>query len=169
MSAIPGHPFDLGPGWRAALAGGTPDWEPLFAGFVAAVDWPASQFWRELSAVNPEALVLLSVRDSAEEWWHSADETILPVARTSLAPDWKEGRDFRALLERFTGTTQWNDRATLMAAHDRHNAEVRRSAPRGRLLEWRAAEGWAPICRALGLPVPELPFPWVNRRIEWAG
>ena len=113
MSVIPGHPFDLGTGWNRALAGDTPDWDELFAGYIAAVDWPASLFWRELSAAYPDALVLLSVRDSAETWWHSADETILPYARMSLAPDWSEGHGFLDLLERFTGTAQWDDPATM--------------------------------------------------------
>ena len=167
MAEIPGHPFDLGAGWNRALAGDTPDWAQLFDGYIAAVDWPASMFWRELSATNPDALVLLSVRDTAEAWWHSADETILPFARMSLAPDWNEGRGFLALLERFTGTKRWDDPATMMAAYKRHNAEVRESVPRHRLLEWRAAEGWAPLCRALGVPVPDLPFPWINRRSDW--
>ncbi len=168
MSVIPGHPFDLGTGWNRALAGESPDWNELFAGYVTAVDWPASLFWRELSVAYPDALVLLSVRDSAEEWWHSADETILPYARMSLAPDWSEGRGFLDLLERFTGTAQWDDPATMMAAYERHNAEVRRDVPPQRLLEWRAIDGWQPICGALGLPVPALPFPWVNQRSEWA-
>lgn len=35
-------------------------------------------------------------------------------------------------------------------------------------LEWQATEGWAPLCSALSVPVPDLPFPWVNRRSEWA-
>lgn len=117
--------------------------------------------------MNPDALVLLSVRDSAEEWWHSADETILPYARQSLAPDWSEGRGFLVLLERFTERKRWDDPATMMAAYERHNAQVRKSVPRRRLLEWRAAEGWAPICDALGLPVPDRPFPWINRRSDW--
>jgi len=168
MWEIPGHPFDLGPGWNSALAAEAPPWDEIFDGFVAAVDWPASMFWRELSAANPDALVLLSVRDSAETWWHSADETILPYARMALAPDWNEGRRFLDLLERFTGTTRWNDRAAMMAAYERHNAEVRETVPRDRLLEWRAAEGWAPICAALGVPTPDLPFPWSNRRRNWA-
>ena len=168
MSVIPGHPFDLGIGWNRALAGDVPDWDELFDGYVAAVDWPASLFWRELSAAYPDALVLLSLRDSAETWWHSADETILPYARMSLAPDWNEGRGFLDLLERFTGTAQWDDVATIMAAYEWHNAEVRRLAPPERLLEWRAIDGWQPICRALSLSVPDLPFPWVNQRSEWA-
>ena len=85
MSVILGHPFELGTGWNRALAGDTPNWDELFAGFVAAVDWPASLFWRELSAAYPDAFVLLSVRDSAETWWHSADETILPHAHVAGA------------------------------------------------------------------------------------
>ncbi len=84
--AIPGHPFELGAGWDNVLAGGTPDWDQIFEGYVAAVDWPASLFWRELSAANPAALVLLSVRNTAQTWWRSADEVILPY-RAVLAPD----------------------------------------------------------------------------------
>jgi hypothetical protein len=89
MSVIPGHPFDLGPGWNLALSRGRPDWKEVFKGFVAAVDWPASMFWRELSQVYPDALVLLSVREDVETWWHSCNETFLPFARLALAPDRK--------------------------------------------------------------------------------
>jgi hypothetical protein len=167
MSVIPGHPFDLGAGWNQALAGETPDWDQLFDGYSAAVDWPASMFWRQLSEVYPDAVVLLSVRESAETWWQSADATILPVARMALAPDWSEGCGLLNLLERFTGSKHWNDPATLMAAYERHNAEVRQTIPPHRLLEWRATEGWAPLCRALGVPVPAMPFPWTNRRENW--
>lgn len=167
MTKIPGHPYDLGVGWKHALADNAPDWDRIIEGYVAAVDWPASMFWRELSEANPDALVLLSVRDSAEAWWQSAEATILPYARMSLAPDWSEGRDFLALLERFTGTVHWNDAATLMAAYERHNAQVRENVPQHRLLEWHATEGWEPLCDALGVPVPDIPFPWSNQRSNW--
>ncbi len=56
----------------------------------------------------------------------------------------------------------------MMAAYARHNAAVRESIPRRRLPEWRAAEGWEPICAALGLLVPDRLFPWTNRRSEWS-
>ncbi|HEU0291677.1 MAG TPA: sulfotransferase, partial [Anaerolineales bacterium] len=55
MREIPGHPFDLGPGWDQALTGGTPDWDVLLSGYIATVDWPASMFWRELGEANPDA------------------------------------------------------------------------------------------------------------------
>jgi len=103
MSVIPGHPFDLGTDWNQALAGDLPDWDRLFDGYGAALDWPASMFWCELSETYPDALVLLSLRDSAETWWQSADATILPVARMALSPGWNEGCGLVELLQRFTG------------------------------------------------------------------
>lgn len=167
MRKLPGHPFDLGEGWRAALTGEPIQWRQLLAGYVAAADWPASLFWKAILEAYPDALVLLSKRDSAETWWQSADSTILPIARLALAPDWKDGRDLLSLLERFTGTNQWDDPEILMSAYERHNNEVRKNVPVNQLLEWRAEEGWEPLCRALDVPIPEEDFPWVNRRSEW--
>lgn len=168
MSAIPGHPFNLGVDWDRALAGRETDWERALAGYVAAVDWPAGMFWRELLDMNPDALVILSVRDSAETWFESANQTILPVARMAQLPGWLDGRGLVTLLERFAGTLHWDDPAILMAAYERHNAQVREQVPANALLEWRAEDGWGPICAALKLPEPAVPFPWVNRREDWA-
>jgi hypothetical protein len=45
---------------------------------------------------------------------------------------------------------------------------VRERIPSDRLLEWRAGDGWKPICDALDLPVPAQPFPHTNTSEEWA-
>ena len=168
MTVIPGHPFNLGAGWDLALADGNPNWDEVFDGFVAAVDWPASMFWHELSNAYPDALVLLSTRDSPDTWWHSCDETLLPFARMALAQDWNDGRGLTDLLERFTGTEHWDDQKTMMSAYERHIQSVRKTIPKERLLDWNVTLGWEPICAALNLPIPEDPFPWVNRRSEWS-
>ncbi len=167
MRSLPGHPFDLGEGWNRALAGDVQRLEGILDGYVASVDWPASMFWQALSDANPDALILLSVRDNAETWWQSVNETILPYARMALSPTWTEGRGLVDLLERFTGSEHWDDPATMKAAYERHNAEVRKATPAARLLEWQAADGWEPICQALRLPVPSSLFPWTNQRSEW--
>ena len=61
--------------WHAAVRGEQVDWAALLGSYSAAVDWPACTFWRELSASNPEALILLSTRDLPEKWWqHGADD-----------------------------------------------------------------------------------------------
>jgi hypothetical protein len=56
-----------------------------------------------------------------------------------------------------------------MKAYERHNAGVREALAGPRLIEWRAEDGWEPICRALGLDVPDDPFPRLNVRAEWVG
>lgn len=167
MSVIEGHPFDLGPVWRAALAGHPLD-ASVLEGFVAAVDWPASMFWDEIAEMNRDAIVLLSRRSTADVWWESFEATILPYARMSRSPGWCEGRDLVALLERFAGSREWDDRAVLTDAYERHLATVRVACEPSRLVEWEPGEGWGPICRALGLPMPANPFPWANRREQWS-
>jgi hypothetical protein len=41
------------------------------------------------------------------------------------------------------------------------------AAARGRMPDWRAADGWTPLCAALGVPVPDEPFPRVNTREDF--
>lgn len=64
-------------------------------------------------------------------------------------------------------TTAVNDPAVAVAAFERHNARVRETVPAHRLIEWRAGDGWAPLCAALGVPVPDEPFPHTNTREYW--
>src|SRR5262245_3217336 len=59
--------------WHEAALGRMPDWDQLFAGYAAAVDWPSAAFWPELMEAYPDALVVLSVRDT-QSWWQSAHE-----------------------------------------------------------------------------------------------
>ena len=69
----------------------------------------------------------------------------------------------RRMMERFTGTADWDHPDILMATYERHNEEVRKSIPPDRLLVFNARQGWEPLCRALGLSVPDDPFPWANQ------
>jgi hypothetical protein len=62
---------------------------------------------------------------------------------------------------------EWDDADTAQAFYERHNERVRREAPAGRLVDWRASDGWEPLCTALGIPVPDEPFPHTNTRAEW--
>ena len=55
----------------------------------------------------------------------------------------------------------------MIAAYERHNEAVRAAVPPNRFLEWTVADGWAPLCNRLGLPVPDEPFPWTNTTAEF--
>lgn len=166
MSELFRHPEDL-PAWRAALRGDELDWSSFPPDCVATVDWPSSAFWPELAAANPDAVIVLSTRTSAAEWWESCDATIFPVLRKEEYPEYEDWLAMsKALLARELGA-DWDDRPAAEAFYERHNERVRREAPAGRLLDWRAADGWEPLCRALDLPVPDEPFPHTNTRAEW--
>ena len=54
-----------------------------------------------------------------------------------------------------------------MAAYERHNEAVRREVPTERLVEWQPGAGWEPLCNALGVDVPDEPFPHVNTAAEF--
>ena len=139
------------------------NWDKVFDGYVAAVDWPSAGWWHEIAAAYPDAIILLSTRESAEAWWKSASATILDPARQR--PPGPMGDMFAAMMSRFTPNAY--DKAAAIAAYDRHNAQVRATAPKGRLVEWRPGDDWAPLCAALRLPVPSDPFPHVNTTDEF--
>lgn len=156
--------------WESALRGEPMDWSAFPADCVASVDWPACSFWRELVDANPQALVLLSMRASPQQWWASMARTIVPTLKSSVPPDQpqlaRHREMVRALLrERFT--PRWDKRAAAIAAYERHAEEVRRVADPQRLLEWRPGDGWEPICRALEISVPDVPFPHENTTAEF--
>jgi hypothetical protein len=161
MVEVLAHPDHVSQ-WRAAARGEMPDWQALLRGYSAAVDWPVAAFWPEIAAAFPDALLLLSVRD-ADSWWRSASTTIFPASREAPG-EWRAMLD--AIFEaRFT--KHLKDRDACLAAFERHYAEARARIPRDRLVEWRASDGWAPLCEALGLPVPDEPFPRANTGEEF--
>lgn len=43
-----------------------------------------------------------------------------------------------------------------------HEAKVRALVPKEQLLEMGLSEGWEPLCKFMGVPVPNEPFPRVN-------
>jgi hypothetical protein len=166
MAEVFQHLEDV-PAWRAAIRGEETEWRSFPPDSVAAVDWPASAFWRELADAHPDAVIVFSTRTSAAEWWESAEATIFPVLRKDSYPEYEDWLTMaKELMAREIGDL-WEDRAVAEAFYERHNASVRRHAPAERLLEWRAIDGWEPLCAALGVPVPDEPFPHTNTRAEW--
>jgi hypothetical protein len=150
--------------WTEAGRGRLPDWHALFRGYSAVVDWPAASFYRELMDAYPDAIVLLSLRER-ESWWKSAHDTIFPSIRKAPPP-------FRNMVEgilaaRFTGELE--SKEACIAAYERHNAEVVRVVPAARLVTWTAKDGWGPLCKALGVPIPSEPFPHANSTEEFLG
>lgn len=148
------------PTWIDAIEGRPVDWSAFLGDYRSQVDWPGASFWPELLAANPDAMVLLSVRD-ADSWYRSACNTIFVAMRQGPPEGEAWMAAMRKLLhDRFSD--QLDDRTAMIDAYERHNEAVRSKVPADRLIEWTPADGWGPICERLGLAVPEEPFPVTN-------
>ena len=154
--------------WQAIASGASPDWDRVFDGYRAACDWPACDHFESLVEHYPEARVVLTLRDEAR-WYDSVAETIyaasaeFPRLVERLVP--RIGR-----FNRMVSATVWDgtfggrfeDRDHAIAVYRDHIERVKRTVPPERLLVFEVREGWEPLCRFLGRPVPDEPFPHLN-------
>lgn len=158
--------------WKAVAAGRPVDWAEVFAGYVSQVDWPGAAVWRQTAAAFPEAKVVHTERPE-EAWWNSFSGTIAKFF--ALAPDLDlpphVADIFRTMSDWFMRETFTDplDRDCAIAAYRRNNRAVREMIPPARLLVFDVTEGWEPLCRFLGVAVPDTPFPRSHPRDEfWA-
>ncbi|MBA3654130.1 MAG: sulfotransferase family protein [Actinobacteria bacterium] len=165
MVEVFAHPEHVA-AWTAAMKGEAVDWDLVFDGFVATVDWPGAAVWSDIHAAHPDALVLLSTRDSADAWWKSASRTIFVGMGDRASPGNEEWYEMAvAMMQRFS--PNWRDEDAAKAAYDAHNAHVRATVPPDRLVEWQPSDGWGPLCAALDVPVPDEPFPVTNTTADF--
>lgn len=156
--------------WQAATAGKPVDWDKLFEGYQATVDWPGATFYKELMAHYPDAKVILSVRDP-EAWYGSTTDTIFRMSKVgfpmSLAPLFvpRLRRFIRMatnLIWQNTFDNRFEDKAYAISVFNEHIAEVKRTVPANKLLIYEVKEGWKPLCTFLEVPIPDQPFPRLN-------
>lgn len=154
-----------------AVDGKPVHWPTVYRGFRSAVDSPGCFFWRKLSRAFPEAKVILTVRDpyswllsqqrGAAVGYGQGDRNRLdPVMSATI------GR-MDAAIER-----EWGSSLTpppgvsgdqfLREQFVRHTEIVKSEIAPERLLVFDVAEGWAPLCRFLGVDEPRIEFPHDN-------
>lgn len=155
------------PLWNDAVEGKA-NWRAIFNGYASAVDWPTAAFWREIHAAYPEAKMILSTR-SAESWWNSFSNTILPSLLDEGGPpphlkDWVEMVKKVVIGRSLGGRT---DKDGAIAAFEAQEAAVKAAYPAGQLLVHQAKDGWEPLCKFLGVPVPDTPYPRTNSTDEF--
>ena len=155
------------PLWTAA-AEGKPQWDTIFEGYAATVDYPGAAFWRQIWEHYPDAKVLHSVRDP-EKWFESTQATIFsprsPARQSALPPE----------MQKFFGTVlgtfgdKINNKEFMIDHFKRHTDDVIKTVPKDRLLVYEASHGWEPLCKFLDVPVPSTPFPRENTREQFIG
>ncbi|MBI1416604.1 MAG: sulfotransferase family protein [Limimaricola sp.] len=154
------------PPWQEAAAGRLPDWDRLFAGFGAAVDWPASCYWRVLARHYPQAKVILTVRDP-DDWFESLRQTVIRSITLGRLQD--PNPHTRAVAEMIYQTVyvglfqgRMEERAYMLDAFSRWRREVEADLSPDRLLIYDVREGWGPLCAFLGREAPKEAFPRTN-------
>jgi len=151
--------------WLDAIDNPNVDWDDLFEGFQACVDWPACHFYKALADYYPDAKVILTVRDPLD-WFQSMSATTLGVIRPRLADRGSRNLGTELVVKgAFEGNI--DDAEHGVAIFERHTREVIASIAPERLLVYDVREGWGPLCAFLGKPVPAEPFPRVNSRDEF--
>jgi hypothetical protein len=155
------------PLWTAALDG-NPDWQAIYSGYQSAVDWPTAGFLHELAAAWPSAKFILTVR-SPQSWADSFSHTIYPflTERERIKAEMLPWIDMAARVIAKTGFVSGLDSAKLRQVFEGHNEAVRATIPAQQLLVYQVKEGWEPLCKFLGLPVPAEAFPRTNDRSEF--
>jgi hypothetical protein len=164
MVEVFAHPESI-PLWSDA-ADGKADWDAIFQGYVSAVDWPTATFYKELADKYPDAKVILTERDP-ESWFKSTQATIF--AR-DIPPDTQDpwARMVSKVIAQLFDH-RMHDKEKVISVFKAHNARVREVIPADRLLVYEVAQGWAPLCDFLGVPVPDGPMPKVNSTEEFQG
>jgi len=124
--------------WHRLAFENSMDWDLLFGGFQATVDWPSARWWREIAEHYPQAKVLLSVRDP-EAWYKSMIETIYQPMKSPVPDDAPEiirlqtGMVRKSILGE-TFDNRFEDKAHALEVFKRHNQEVRDAIDPARLL-----------------------------------
>jgi hypothetical protein len=152
--------------WAEIMQSGQANWEALFRGYQAAVDWPVAAYYGDLIDVYPEAKVILTVRDPSS--WHRSVMTTFYQARrafvlriTRMIPTLHQ---FLNAMERALWQdifqNRLEDKAHAIEIFNNHIEEVKQVVPPERLLIFEAKQGWEPLCSFLDVPVPaDKPYP----------
>jgi len=145
-------------------ADGMADWDKIFNGYTATVDNPGCNYWKQLADHYPQAKVILTVRD-ADKWFDSTNETIHSVEFANFI----KNSPFGEMVQKTVWDTMGNrmqDRDHMINFFENRNAAIIDTIAADRLLVYRIAEGWQPLCEFLDIPVPDIKFPCINSRDE---
>lgn len=145
------------------------DWDDVFDGYQATVDWPSCAFYKELHDYYPGAKVILTVRDP-DEWYRSTYETIYAMTKARnkiIARLFPAARNMKQMIIDiiWDGTFhhKFEDEIYAKTVFKNHIEEVKRTVPKEQLLIYEIKQGWEPLCKFLAVPAPQgEPFPIIN-------
>lgn len=156
--------------WQSVVTGDDVDWAEIYKDYKSQVDWPGALFWYEASIAFPDAKIIHTERPE-QDWWSSFSRTIgeltnvyqdmtLPPHITSILDTSIHGFEKRYL-------SRLSTMEEGIRAYRQNNQRVRDLIPKDRLLIFNVANGWHPLCKFLGVEIPEQAFPMVHPKEEF--
>lgn len=145
----------------------------LLAGYVAVTDTWGAALTPELLEAYPDAVVICTVREP-NAWWQSWNDMVGMAAqplmmKIMLCPlpvfryfPWALDDLWRRFCGHYGISPPSPPTGKEFAQY--HIDWLKRVVPPQRLHFFNVKEGWEPLCRILGVPVPDEPFPRVNER-----
>jgi hypothetical protein len=150
---------------------GRSEFDKILGSYDAVLDIPAICFVEELVAAYPEAKVIVMQHD-VDSWLRNMDMTGGRVLRwplwdtlaswdsTHAEPFWEFSK--KVMPASFHTMTDFSAKSPSRQAFRDHYELVRRIVPVDKTLEYRAEEGWGPLCKFLDKGVPDQKFPKVD-------
>nr|XP_002132185.1 uncharacterized protein LOC100187240 [Ciona intestinalis] len=170
----------LGNDWNKIMTSGgtTEDFKRMYEDVDACIDAPTFCYWEEIHQAFPDAKIILTLRDE-ESWYKSfakqmetLDRNIVLKIMFIFTPIGYRMFNFFKNLNRvaystYTSRPRMNmnvsNEMLLKQLYRKHNAHVLMNAPKEKLLVYNVKQGWKPLCKFLGKPVPKSPFPHKNK------
>ena len=165
--------------WKTLSETGDTDWDGLYKGYDATVDFPGYPWYKEHMKRYPEAKVILTVRDF-EAWYKSVDSTVFRAGPQTPGEKIKmmgkllfssRARNVVKCIKFFKKTFfageldgNFEDKAHAKKVWEGHLAEVQRFVPKEKLLVYDVRDGWGPLCKFLGVKEPADPLPHLNKK-----
>ena len=165
--------------WKTLDETGDTDWDALYSGYDATVDFPGYPWYKEHMKRYPDAKVILTVRDF-EGWhksvfntvWQAGPQTPLEkikmmgklLASSRARNVVKCIKFFKKIFFADELKGKFMDKTFAEKVWNDHIDEVKSSVPADKLLVYDVRDGWGPICKFLGVEEPADPLPHLNKK-----
>lgn len=165
--------------WLEIETTGQTNFDALFEGFEATVDFPGYPYYKTLLKKYPKAKVILTKRDF-DKWYESTDKTIWKSANKPLLDKinlfqkklfdknlkdiFKCVQFMRRVYLKEQFNNDFRSKDTVETIFYQHINEVINYVPREQLLVYDVSEGWEPLCKFLEVPIPNVTFPHLNKK-----
>jgi hypothetical protein len=168
--------------WTTLRDTHTTDWEKLYDGYEATVDFPCYPWYKEHMKQYPDAKVILSTRPF-EEWYTSFSSTIWKAQnppeeeREAMAERIASDPRLQSVMQvmgfakqiivedHFQG--RFLDKEFIEKIFNAHDEEVKKYVPADKLLIFDVNEGWEPLCEFFNVEVPKGSLPHTNKKEDF--